>query len=278
MRIGSNPNKQEKVSGILENVVFHVVTHLPNQEGYHEKRLEVVKTCLTSMIENAGVKHSLIISDSGSVPELTEWIEKEIKPTILIKPRNFGKGMHKKFVTRMLPPNTVLCYSDDDIFFYPNWFAPQYELLKLFPNVASVTGYPVRTSFRWGNVNTKKWALENAELKAGRFIPEKYEKDFCTSIGREWITHEHGTKKDMDWMISYKGRKAYATSHHCQHIGYSGVIDKALPDFDDNAMGSETGFDIELDKLGLRLATTKRLTRHIGNILDDELRKEIKEI
>lgn len=277
MRTGSNPNRMEKANVKLEDVVFHVVTHLPSLTGYHEKRLEVVKTCLTSMIGNSGVKHSLIISDNGSVPELTEWIEDEIKPTIFIKSQNFGKDMQRKFVTRMLPPKTILCYSDDDMFFYPNWFKPQYDLLRTFPNVSSVTGYPVRTSFRWGNTNTKKWAMENAELKYGRFISEQDEKDFCVSIGREWLTHRNGTEKDLDWIIGYKGRQAYATSHHCQHIGYSGVIDKALADFDDNAMGSESGFDVELDKLGLRLSTVERLTRHMGNVIDDALRKDILE-
>jgi hypothetical protein len=40
-------------------------------------------------------------------------------------------------------------------------------------------------------------------------------------------------------------------------------------------MADERLFDITLDTLGLRLATTQRLTRHIGNVLHEELRKEI---
>jgi len=68
--------------------------------------------------------------------------------------------------------------------------------------------------------------------------------------------------------------RAYATSHHCQQIGYAGVVNKAL-EWNYEAMKSERPFDEALDRLGLRLATTQRLARHMGNVIDDHLRKEI---
>jgi hypothetical protein len=43
---------------------------------------------------------------------------------------------------------------------------------------------------------------------------------------------------------------------------------------DRDAMGDEKPFDWAVDNAGLlRLTTTERYTRHIGNILDDELRE-----
>lgn len=92
-------------------------------------------------------------------------------------------------IAQMLPPETILGYSDDDMLFSNNWLAPQIELLKGFPNVACVSGYPVRTSFRWGNDNTKAWARAEARLTAGRFIPNEWERDFCVSIGRDYAEH-----------------------------------------------------------------------------------------
>jgi hypothetical protein len=160
------------------------------------------------------------------------------------------------------------------MYFYNNWLAPQLDLLTSFPHVASVTGYPVRTSFRWGNENTKQWGLENAMVENGRFLPDKWEDDFAVSIGRSPADHANGSRNDVDTRLTYEGKQAYATSHHCQHIGYAGIMAKAL-EFDGQTMGEERNFDIRLDRLGLRLATIERLTRHMGNIIDDELRKEI---
>lgn len=254
----------------LKRVVLHVNTYLPNLEGYHAQRLEVVKACLTSMTQGAHVPYTLVIYDAGSISELLQWIETEIKPDILIKGANYGKVTANKMVTSMFPENAIMCYSDDDMLFADNWLLPQIDLLETFPNVACVSGYPVRTSFRWGNVNTKAWAKDNAILCEGRFISDEHERDFCESIGRDYIAHAKDTANEKDYLIEYKGKQAYATSHHCQVIGYAGIMNKAMV-WDNYALGSEREFDVRLDQLGLRLATTDRLARHIGNILNKEV-------
>jgi hypothetical protein len=279
MRIGSNPNRQARAAE-LNKVVLAVVTHLPNMEGYHAERLEVVQTCLDSMTRNAGMDYSIAIWDNNSCAELREWVRQEINPEIFVESINVGKTAGRTAITRMLPPGSIVCYSDDDMYFYPDWLAPQIELLNHFPNVACVTGYPVRTSFRWGNENTKKWARDThgAKLEIGRYLPEQWERDFAVSIGRDpsWHVNEY-TASDNDARITYKGKQAYATSHHCQFIARSEVIGRILS-WDGMAMGDERGLDNTLDELGLRLATTERLTRHIGNVLHEELRLEIARI
>ena len=158
--------------------------------------------------------------------------------------------------------------------FYPNWLQPQIDLLKGFPNVSCVTGYPVRTSFRWGNQKTAKWAKKNASVQIGKFIPKLWEYDFAVSIGREPREHEQMTEADQDVMIEYNGLKAYATSHHCQFIGYADKVGQVVQ-YDGLAMSDERPFDIALDTIGLRLSTIDRLSRHMGNVIHDELREEI---
>lgn len=274
MRLGRNPLSQKPAPASMERIVFHVVVHLPNLLGYHKDRFEIIKTCLTTMTRGAHVPFSLIVSDNGSIPELREWIEKEIDPFMYLYSKNIGKLAQRKLIANMLPPETVLCYSDDDMLYFDNWLNPQLEILGRFPNVSSVTGYPVRTSFRWGNRYTKEWAKKNALVFEGKFIPEVWERDFAVSIGRDISEHKSMTRNDVDALIKYKGLDVYATSHHCQHIGYAGVIAEALR-FDGLAMGEERSFDNRLDELGLRLSTTKRLVRHMGNVIDEDLRKDI---
>ena len=55
MRIGNNPMRGKTISHTMPGEVATVVTHLPNQEGYHAQRLEVVQTCLKSMRNGAAL-------------------------------------------------------------------------------------------------------------------------------------------------------------------------------------------------------------------------------
>jgi hypothetical protein len=272
MRIGSNPLHDTKVPQI-HNIVCAVITHLPDQTGYHAKRLEVVQTCITSMAKNAGVDFSLIIWDNASCNPLRTWLRKQ-SPTVLIESENIGKTSARTSILRMLPPKTVVAIADDDILFYPDWLTEQIKVLKAWPNVSCVTGNPIRTSFRWGCENTIAWMEDNANLTTGRFIPDSYERDFCVSIGRSYESHRENTAKEMDYRGEFNGVPAYATGHHCQLVGMAGKLAEAAK-WDNAAMADEKPFDVALDKIGLRLSTVQRYTRHIGNVIHDELRKEI---
>lgn len=274
MRVGNNPLKNNAVAASILPVAICAVTHLPNLQGYHARRLEIVQVSLLSMRKFAGMDASIVIWDNGSCEELTDWIEQEYKPDIFIRSINMGKATARTALFRMMPPKTIVACSDDDMLFYPNWLQPQIDLLKGFPNVSCVTGYPVRTSFRWGNQKTAKWAKKNASVQIGKFIPKLWEYDFAVSIGREPREHEQMTEADQDVMIEYNGLKAYATSHHCQFIGYADKVGQVVQ-YDGLAMSDERPFDIALDTIGLRLSTIDRLSRHMGNVIHDELREEI---
>lgn len=272
MRLGNNPLRFEPAPDKIKDIVFLVVTHLPdpidNNNDYHGHRFEVVKTCLETMRNNSKRNHTFFVWDNGSEDGFRQWLQTTFQPDMLMLSMNIGKNNARYAAINMLPLSSIVCYSDDDIYYEDNWLNPQIDLLSSFPNVACVSGYPVRTSFRWGNENTMKWAKENGKVTQGRFISKEYESDYANSIGRDPQQHVEMTVKDIDYKISYEGKEAYLTSHHCQFIGYTVKVRQAL--FDDGmAMGDEKITDVNLDKVGLRLCTTKRYTRHIGNVLDD---------
>jgi len=273
MRVGTNPNRSAGAHQWTD-IVLSVVTHLPNTEGYHARRLEVVQLCLESMRAGAGGDYTIIIWDNGSCSELRDWLQYSYKPDVLIMADNMGKTLARDAIAHMLPPDKILTYSDDDIYYSPNWLQPQIELMNHYPNVSCVTGYPVRTSFRWGNENTVKRMGKRGKITEGRHIPEEWERDFCVSIGRDYGWHKNYTAADIDILCEYKGVEAYLTSHHCQFITTAGMLSKASK-LDGQAMGDEKPLDIAFDKLGNRLATTQRLTRHIGNVIDSDLRQEL---
>lgn len=273
MRIGSNPLHDAKVTG-FPPVVLCVITHLPELYGYHAKRLEVIQTCINSMTKGAeGVP--LVVWDNGSHPTLLNWL-RGIHPFMLVESANIGKASARASLFRMFPPQTVIAMSDDDILYYPGWLDAEIEVLRTFPNVACVSGNPIRTSFRWGCENTIRWMKQEGILEVGRFIPEQYERDFCESIGRVYETHRKNTANESDYRGKFGGVYAYATSHHCQFVSVAGAVLGAMR-FDNFAMGNEKPFDAAMDKTGLRLSTVTRYSRHIGNVIHDELRKEIED-
>jgi len=275
-RVGQNPNKAALGDGALNvPVQLAVITHLPNRTtAYHSQRLEVVKACLTTMRMYAGVDHNFIVWDNGSCRALTDWLQYEFIPDILVLSPNIGKNSARYALVNMCNPKSIFCYSDDDMLFFPNWLQPQIDLLKHFPNVASVSGYPVRTAFRWGVTNTLKWSNANGKVTSGKLMPQEWEDDFAVSLGRDVNWHAGYTKDDIDYQVEYKGVSAYCTSHHCQFIGRAGLLSKIIKP-DGMAMAGEREFDVAMDEAGLRLSTTQRLCRHMGNVMDEKIKSEL---
>jgi hypothetical protein len=275
MRIGNNPLKSATIPPPARVVVL-VITHLPEMESdYHRGRFNVLKRSVTSMIENIGVKDCDFIAwDNGSCQQVRDWLDGQFCKRFLSC--NIGKTNALKSVMRMLPEGTILAYGDDDIEYFPGWLAPQIEILETFPNVGTVTGWPVRIAGTWGVDATKEW-VENypnpvkemvCDFEQGRFIPDEWERDYCESIGADYDGYRSLTWGVQDFRITYKGVQAYAMSQHAQFVCYPERVEHLIP-WTDKAMASEVEFDKAVDAAGLlRLATAERLTRHMGNVLE----------
>src|SRR5574342_567579 len=154
MRVGNNPLRAEKAPYQFKDIIFLVVTHLPDMEDYHSNRFEVIKTCLQTMRERSQKEHTFMVWDNGSNRNFKIWLEEEFSPDVLILSRNIGKNQARANAIRMMPLSSIVCYSDDDIYYYDNWLKPQIKLLHHF-NAQLVTGYPLRVMFRWGIDHTK---------------------------------------------------------------------------------------------------------------------------
>jgi hypothetical protein len=256
-----------------------VITHLPNQDGYHKKRLNVIKACLESMRINAGeYSYQIMVWDNGSCDALLHWLKRSYRPDYLVTSPNVGKSIARASIVRMLPPETVVGVSDDDMFFYPDWLKAHLEVLNVYPNVGTVSGWPVRTQHRFYNFATKRWGERTGTIEYGRFISPQEDKDFCTSVGRDYLWHVSTSYKDVDARINWRSVWTYATGHHAQWVGKAGVIAPCVA-YTPEAMPSERPFEEAIDRAELlRLTTYKRYTRHIGNILDPDLEELWREL
>jgi len=275
-RIGMNPLRFQPAPYQYKDIVCLVVTHLPCEEqpGYHKDRMEIVQACLNSMRNGIHRDCTFMVWDNDSKSEFRDWLQHIFEPDMLILSKNVGKNTARASAIQMLPLGSIVCYSDDDMLFEDNWFHPQMDLLLNFPNVACVSGYPIRTMFRWGNIHTLEWARKNGKLEQGRFISSDDEKDYCRSVNKNYEQHIKDTLKDIDYRVTYNNKQAYCEAHHAQFIGYTIKVLPAMQ-FDGMATSDEKSFDIELDKMGLRLTTTQRYVYHMGNVLDDDIREKI---
>jgi glycosyltransferase involved in cell wall biosynthesis len=271
VREGTNPLRTATVDGYAP-IVVSAITHLPDMSGYHEQRLNVIKASLESMRTNAGMDCQVLVWDNGSCDKLTYWLKRSYKPDFLIQAPNMGKSIARASIVKMLPPDTVIGVADDDMFYYPDWLKAQVDVLQNYPNVGTVSGWPVRTQFRFHNSATIAWGRRYAQkFERGKLISPQEDKDFCTSIGRGYEFQLNYTRNDFDTKLSFRGIETYATGHHAQFIGIAGIIAPFLR-YDKEAMADERPFEKAINDAGLlRLTTYQRYTRHIGNILDPEL-------
>lgn len=277
MRHGTNPLRGKRLPN-RHGTVISAIVHLPDlRQDYHKYRFDVIKLCLESMRQHAGNKCEVLVWDNGSCREVTRWLATQYDPDFLVLSKNIGKVSARTAILRMFHPDTLVGISDDDMFFYPDWLRKSAEVMHTYPMVGTVSGYPVRTNFNWGCENTIRWALKHKKgvvVKRGGFIPEQWDRDFCTSIGREYEFQLDFAKAVIESKATYKGVSVYLTGGHCQFICYPGRI---LPFavWDNDPMAPEKVFDSSIDNDGLlRLTTVDRVSRHMGNVLDDSIRKD----
>ena len=60
-RIGMNPSRGQSTDYKPAKISLVMLTYIPNDIGYFEKRFEVMRISLESFIQNTSVPHDLIV-------------------------------------------------------------------------------------------------------------------------------------------------------------------------------------------------------------------------
>lgn len=281
-RIGTNPTRGKYSKYKPARVTAAVITYIPSLDGYFKQRLEILKFNLTSLQQHTDVPHDLLIFDNASCEPVVDYLRElrdaEKLDYLVLSPRNLGKIGAFKIIFN-LAPGEVIAYSDDDIYFYPGWLEAQMTLLEQFPNVGMVSGVPVRNASNYAVKTMKKLKSGNSigvDISYEKIIPDEWEADWASSTGRDPKEHLENTKDHQDTILSAKGIKAVAFANHFQFIGWKDALVKALPeDWSGRLMGQMVEFDEAVDQQGyLRLSTTDRYTRHIGNTIPSDLKED----
>ncbi len=271
MRKGQNPLKNSEAPAHFPPVVIAVITHLPDEQGYHKERFEIVNESIISLRDTAP-DIPLLLWDNGSGERWRSWLRAfDLGDYLMLSP-NIGKSSARAAILNMLPPETIVAISDDDMEFSAGWLEAHMALLEGFPNVGMVSGFPNRFSGTWGIDSTLAWATEQPQgtigVDFGQYIPNEWEVDYAKSIGADPERILTKFRRMDQYRIRYNGLEALAQASHCQFMCIAGRI-APLTTYATAALGDERPFDEAVDKAGyLRLTTTQRFTRHMGNVPD----------
>lgn len=285
-RIGINPARGKYSDYRPARVTTAILTYVPSLEGYFSERLEVLKLVFASLKMHTHLATDVLVFDNGSCPQAIDFLE-SLKAAgeidfLLQSRQNIGKIGALKILFEAAP-GEIIAYNDDDIFFYPGWLEASLAVLDSFPQVGMVSTDPVRNANAYARQSLDRLIANppaGITCQQERRIPDAWEIDWALSTGRNPEQHLKDTREWLDVVLKLERPlgtlEAFGGSNHYQFIARKDVILKAMPNaWSGKLMGAMIEMDEAIDQMGyLRLATSQRLSRHIGNTLNAEMRQE----
>jgi len=283
-RIGMNPARNRVSDYKPARVTAAVLVYIPYLHGYFEHRMDVLRLCLSSLIQNTHEPFDLLVFDNGSCEEVKAYLQSLVEAGsiryLMTSSENIGKiGAFE--ILFNAAPGEVIAFCDDDIFFYPGWLQEHLRLLDSYPDVGMVSGCAVRTLFDHGTLSNQKLAEIDPEtnIEHGQFTHEEWEIAWAESYGRDIHAHLEALKGMQDMVIEHRGVRAFAVANHNQFLIPKNVIQSVLPEtWSGRLMGQMVELDNEVDRRGhLRLSTIERTTQHMGNMVSPRMAAEAKQ-
>jgi len=280
-RIGQNPSRGQTLDFSPARTTVAVLVYAPHQAGYFQKRMDVTRLTIESILVNTKEPFDLLVFDNGSCPEMIEYLQSLYRKGsidyLILSKRNIGKLNALKIIFNSAP-GEIVAYTDDDVFHLPGWLRAHLAIVDTFPKVGAVTGFYIRERVAIGSESTLAFADQpEIETKRGLLMPRKWEEEYIINSGRTWETYESEVAGIEDVIVKYRGLEAWVSAHHfqvvCPIVVVQEVLDEMLPDgWSDRVMGRMLELDKRMDAKGyLRLCTLEQTVRLMGNVISEEV-------
>ena len=285
MRTQRGPLKGVKSGYNPADTTVVVLVCIPNENGYYEQRLDILKVCLASILKHTDKEFDLLVIDNGSLSDVTNFLiglkKNGFIDHLILNQRNLGLGGALNIALQSAP-GKFIAFSNDDIFFHPNWLSKHLRIMKSSPKVGLVSGQlisgPDSMEF------TYKRAIKNGFLAKEFTIPESWVDSFAASVGlslEQFLSRPWARRSRKTYYVEKNGCRAYAGK-----TGYANVfrkeILKVLPCFPfktEYLAGDSTDRQLAhaiRDAGYLWLCTHSKTTEHMGNQLEAQWIEKIK--
>lgn len=285
-RLGANPARGSTTDYRPAEVTVVLLTYIPSLEGYFAQRLDILRLVIQALVRHTRVPFDLMVVDNGSCEPVLDYLRdlrrQGVVDYLLSSRRNIGQ-FNALRMAAAAAPGEIIAYVEDDILLYPGWLEAELAVLKAFPEAGMVSGVPVRDATRLPHQALDTFLSNlppDVTVHRGRFVPDEWERDWAQSTGRDPEAHLAATRDWQDIVLERDGVRAYAVANHFQFLSPKSLMLQALPaTWTAYLMGPMEVYDEAVDRLGrLRLSTTQRYARHLGNVLTPELLAEVRDL
>lgn len=287
MRVGFNPEKENKEI-VLEN--YHrviVPVYIPNFEGYFADLFEVFRLCLDSLLLTAHNKTRITIYNNNSHPEVKAYIDEKYQESGLIdqvfhSKENLGK-INAILAAAKGNLEPLITITDADVLFKKGWQEAVEKTFLAFPEAGMVSPVPSSKVYKMFTGNNWFYGLFKGKLAFEKVEDPEAMHRFDLSLGNKELMYKP-VHLEKYLVLSNKstGGKAVMGCGHFVATLKREVFDKGTnqPAFIKIVGGVENRFiDFPNEKLGLlRLATKENYAYHMGNHTEEWMYEEFKEL
>ena len=279
MRIGQNPSKEQPVP---EQKYFHQVilpVYIPQLDSYYENSFNVLELCLTSLFKTCHSRTFITLVNNGSCKEVQDYLEtlfQEGQIHELIQTTNTGKlnAILKGLCGHRFSMVTI---ADADTLFLNGWQAASYSVFEKFPK-AGVVGLTPQIKMYHGSANLLFDKIFSKKLRFESVKNPEALQHFYKSIGWGDNYNKDHTKQSL---TLHSGEESALVGAGHYVATYKGAIFNTIPVFLNAKLGRNT--EQYLDNLPLkyglwRLTTTHNYAYHIGNVAEEWMENQVREL
>jgi glycosyltransferase involved in cell wall biosynthesis len=224
MRVGKAPTRLQKTEYRPGRVTICVPVFIPEQFGYYQQRLDILKICVASIVNHTSPEtYDLLVFDNGSCHEVVDYLrslhEQRIVQYLFLSRSNVGVANATKIMLRAAP-GEIVAFSNDDVFFHPGWLEAHLEILETFPRVGMVSGFCGEQRQGTGRdiVLEHKGIKAYSTAKHFQFVAEK--SVILRGLDSDWYPKAMGGQREMDRRIDALGYARLTTfKRYVQHMG-----------------------------------------------------------
>ena len=274
-RTAGSPFKYVKVAYAAKPTTVVLLNCIPHTKGYYEGRFKVLQACIASILKHTDEPFDFMIVDNGSRPDVVDYLRdlarEGLVQHLFLHSRNLGVGAALNMAFRAAP-GKYIAFTNDDVFFYPNWLSQQLQVLETFP----------RTGFVGGQVTSGEHKRNPALQVAKEFgivhqrytIPRDQLIWFARSVGYDLdkYLNSSAVRDDETYLFEHQGVKALTACPGYAFVFRRELVDRLPPISSALCIGGEDRLWHEAaNRAGyVHLSTLIRTTHHLGNELDEE--------